>query len=74
MFKMFAIMCVLVWPDDVMTSQLECNQYWEENDQVYATREICDEAAEKKFYATMEGFRQLEAPFERIIIGCDQTE
>ena len=73
MFKMFAIMCILVWPDDVMTSQLECNTYWEDTGAVYDTREICDAAAEEKFYATMSGFAQLEAPFERIIIGCEQA-
>ena len=73
MFKMFAVLCVLVWPDDVMTSELQCTTWYEQDGRTFATRKICEEAAEKKLVITLNEFEELKIDFQSILTGCEPT-
>ena len=53
MFKMFAILCVLVWPDDVMTSELKCSTHYEDPPRQFDTLAQCDQASNNKHKITI---------------------
>ena len=72
MFKMFAIMCILVWPDDVMTSELKCTTHYEDPPRTFATIDKCNTAAYDKLETTVQGFEKLGVDFESIQVGCEK--
>ena len=74
MFKMFAIMCVLVWPEDVMTSELQCTRLYEDPPRQFATVSECDRAAYAKLVATVDVFDQTGTDFQSIQVGCESIE
>ena len=41
MFKIFAVLCTLVYPDDTMTSKLDCNTFYEDINRTFRTEEVC---------------------------------
>ena len=72
MFKMFAILCVLVWPDDVMTSELQCTTHYENPPRHFATTSQCDVAAREKLDKTISIFEMAGEDFESIQVGCEK--
>ena len=72
MFKMFAILCVLVWPDDVMTSELKCTTHYEDPPRQFATLEQCDQAAYDKLLMTINVFEQTRTDYKTIQTGCQK--
>jgi hypothetical protein len=72
MFKMFAIMCILVWPDNVMTSELKCTTHYEDPPRTFATIDECNTAGYDKLETTVNGFEQLGVDFESIQVGCEK--
>ena len=74
MFKMFAIMCILVWPDDVMTSELQCTTHYEDPPRQFVTIDQCNEAAYDKLEMTIDTFEQIKVDFESIQVGCVSSD
>ena len=68
MFKMFAIMCILV------NGQPQCTQYNDSYQQTFANKIACEQAASERFYTMMDGFIKYDIPFESIVIGCKSQE
>ena len=71
MFKMVAIVCILIWPDDVMTSQLECNTFYENPPREFASLDICNEEAYNKLEKTVNGFQEMKVDFESLQVYCE---
>ena len=71
MFKMFAILCVLVWPDDVMTSELKCTTHYEDPPRQFLTIQECDQAAYDKLVFTINVFEQTKTDYKTIQVGCE---
>ena len=74
MFKMFAILCVLVWPDDVMTSELKCTTHYEDPPRQFVTMQECDEAAYDKLLFTINVFEQTKTDYKTIQTGCKKID
>ena len=74
MFKMFAILCVLVWPDDVMTSELKCTTHYEDPPRQFVTMQECDEAAYDKLVFTINVFEQTKTDYKTIQTGCKRID
>ncbi len=74
MFKMFAILCVLVWPDDVMTSELKCTTHYEDPPRQFVTMQECNRAAYDKLEMTLQVFEAGGVDFESMNIGCEAVE
>ena len=74
MFKMFAIMCILAWPDDVMTSELKCTTHYEDPPRQFSTIEECNTAAYDKLENTVKVFEQGKLDFESIQVACLSSE
>jgi hypothetical protein len=70
MFKMFAILCVLVWPDDVMTSELKCTTHYEDPPRQFDTLAQCNQAAYDKLEMTINVFEQTKTDYYTIQTGC----
>ena len=74
MYEMFAIMCMLSWPDDTMQSRLDCTTYYEDPPKLYNTNKECDDAAYSKLQQTVDGFYEMRVDFESIQVGCDKID
>ena len=74
MFKMFAILCVLVWPDDVMTSELQCTTHYEDPPRQFLTMQECDQAAYDKLVFTINVFEQTKTDYKTIQTGCKKID
>tara|TARA_B100001175_G_scaffold294792_1_gene282341 strand:+ start:83 stop:295 length:213 start_codon:yes stop_codon:yes gene_type:complete len=68
MFKMFAIICLLV------NGEPQCTQYSDSHMQIFDNKIACEQAASARFYEMMDGFIQYNIPFEQITIGCEGSE
>ena len=71
MFKMMAVMCILVWPDGSMQSKLECTTYYESDKRTFLTVESCETAALKKLEMTLAGMDSYGADYKSITVGCE---
>ena len=71
MFEMIAIMCILVWPDDVMTSKLKCTTHYEDPPREFVTVTKCEEAAYEKLEMTLAVFEERRVNFESFQIRCE---
>ena len=72
MFKMFAILCVLAWPDDIMTSELKCTTHYENPPRQFSTIDECNVAAYDKLETTMQVFEAGGVDFESMQVGCEK--
>ena len=72
MFKMFAILCVLAWPDNVMTSELKCTTHYENPPRQFSTIDECNVAAYDKLETTMQVFEAGGVDFESMQVGCEK--
>ena len=72
MFKMFAVLCILIWPDDIMTSEHQCTTHYEDPIRTFSTRSECDAAAYDKLVYTIDLFQQNKTDFQHIEIGCEK--
>ena len=68
MYKLFAIMCILV------NGELQCTSYDDSQKQVFKTLQECDKHASYRFYTMMEGFDRMGVPWEVVEIGCKGGE
>ena len=50
----------------------ECTTYHENTKQIFDTQQLCEQAAEIKFYEMTDTFIQMDIPFESIVIGCEK--
>lgn len=73
MFKMFAIICILV-QDPLGIERQDCNVFYETNNTVYETETQCLEKAEAKAYEMVNGFATLNLPFDSMQFGCTDKE
>lgn len=71
---MLAMLCTLAWPDDVMTSELQCRVFKEDPPRVYQSRVQCDRAARQKLTDTLAQFESMDVEFESLQIGCEPSE
>ena len=74
MFKMFAVLCILVYPEDNMVGMMECKIYYEDDNRIYSQLTDCETAAEVKAKTTIDGLVAFNAPFESIEVGCEKIE
>ena len=74
MFKMIAVMCILVWPDDVMTSELKCTTHYEDPPRTFITEKQCEQAAYDKLEMTLAVFEQANIDWETFKISCEGVE
>lgn len=74
MFKMFAIMCFVVWTEDGATTELQCTRLYEDPPRQFTTMRECDSAAQDKLVATLEIFEQTGTHYDSIQVGCESTE
>ena len=72
MFKMFAILCILTWPDGVMTSELKCTAHYENPPRQFSTIDECNVAAYDKLETTMQMFETGGVDFESMQVGCEK--
>ena len=72
MFKMMAVMCILVWPDYTMESKLECTTYYETDGRTFSTIESCETAALAKLEMTLAGMNEYNADYQSITVGCEK--
>ena len=70
MFEMFAVICMLSWPDDTMRSQLDCSTFYEDPPAKYSTRNECEEKAYDKLAETIKRFDEMKVEFQSIQVGC----
>jgi hypothetical protein len=68
MFKMFAIMCILV------NGEPQCTYYNDALQQTFDDRIVCEEAAGARFYEMMAVFEHYGVPYEEIKIGCEEID
>ncbi len=68
MFKMFAIICLLV------NGEPQCTQYSDSYQQTFDKQIHCEQAAGDRFYEMMDGFIKYNIPFEEITIGCEGSQ
>jgi len=68
MFKMFAIMCILI------NGQPQCTEYSDSMQQTFADQISCEQMASTRFYEMMDGFIAYNIPFEEIVVGCKKEE
>lgn len=68
MFKLFAIMCLLV------NGEVQCQAYDDSDRQIFDELYKCEQQAEYRFYGMMDYFTAYRIPYERIIVGCDEVE
>jgi len=66
MFKMIAVMCILVNGEPV------CTTYEHNSQQEFATAELCDKKAGSHFYEMMDSFIKSDIPFETVAVGCEK--
>ena len=71
---MFAILCVLVWPDDVMTSELKCTTHYEDPPRQFVTMQECDRAAYDKLVMTINVFEHTKTDYKTIQVGCEKID
>ena len=72
MFEMFAIMCLTSWPDDTMTSVVNCTTYYEDPPKIYRTVDECNLASYIKLEETISGFYEMRVDFKSIQVGCNK--
>ena len=72
MFKIFAVLCHLVYPDEHMGSELQCARYYESNNRIFQEITICEQEAYKKIITTMEEFEQKDFDYQTITTGCEK--
>tara|TARA_Y100001970_G_scaffold144863_1_gene177917 strand:- start:352 stop:573 length:222 start_codon:yes stop_codon:yes gene_type:complete len=72
MFKIFAVLCVLVYPDDTMSSKMECTTYYEDINRTFRSEAICFEEAQAKLETTMRIFEESKFDYESIMTGCEK--
>jgi hypothetical protein len=68
MYKLFATMCFLV------NGAVECTDYDDSDQKIYQELAKCEEMAEYRFYGLTAVFSQYDQPYERIEMGCKQSE
>ena len=73
MFKVFAIICILV-QDPLGIERQDCNVFYEVNNTVYETETECLAKAEAKAHEMVNGFTTLNLPFEAMQFGCTDKE
>jgi len=74
MFKMFAVMCLIVYPDDTMSEKLQCTTYYEKPEREFITIQECDQAAYIKIATTIQGFEQLGVDYKSLQVGCGKVK
>ena len=74
MFKMIAVMCILVWPDDVMTSELKCTTHYEDPPRTFISQHACELAAYDKLEFTLDVFAQANVDYESFQIHCEGSQ
>ena len=67
MYKLFAIMCILV------NGESQCTVYNDTQQGEFKDVITCEQQAEYRFYTMMDGFAQYNIPFEKIIVGCEKS-
>ena len=72
MFKMFAILCHLVYPDEHMGTELECHRFYDSNNRIFKELTVCEQEAYKKIVTTMEQFEESKFDYETITTGCEK--
>ena len=72
MFEMFAIMCMLSYPDETMNSQLDCTTFYEDPPKIYKTIDECNLRAYEKTADTLQQFHDLGIDFKSIQVGCNK--
>ena len=68
MFKMFAIMCILV------NGTTECTLYNDRQDLSFPDAITCEQAAGDRFHEMMDQFLKYDIPFETIEVGCNNVD
>ena len=61
-------MCFLV------NGAVECTDYDDSDQKIYQELAKCEEMAEYRFYGLTAVFSQYDQPYERIEMGCKQSE
>ena len=73
MFKVFAIICILV-QDPLGIERQDCNVFYETNNTVYETETQCLEKAEAKAYEMVHVVVRMHLLFEARQFGCTDKE
>jgi len=68
MYKLFMAMCILV------NGEIQCTDYDDSDNMIYKTLNECERDAEYRFYGLTDVFRTYGQPYEKIEIGCKETE
>ena len=68
MYKLFAIICVLV------NGELDCTLYDDSENQVFQTLARCNQQAEYRFYGMAEVFGAYQIPYDSMEVGCKEIE
>ena len=66
MWKLFAIICVLV------NGELQCTNYDDSEKQVFKSLQECDAQASYRFYGMAEIFDAYNIPYDQMEVGCKQ--
>jgi hypothetical protein len=61
-------MCFLV------NGVVECTDYNDSNQKIYMTLAECERDAEYRFYGLTDVFTLYQQPYEKIIIGCQESK
>ena len=72
MFEIVAVICMLAWPDDVMTSELVCERYTDTLTPKYAVLSECETRAYQRLEETVQAFDESDADWETITVQCDR--
>ena len=67
-------MCILAWPDDIMTSQTQCTTLYEAPIRTFSTIEACNKSAHDKAEMTIKMFVEGGVGFESIQVGCEKIQ
>ena len=68
MYKLFAIICILV------NGELQCTDYDDSEKQVFKSLQECDAQASYRFYGMAEIFEAYNIPYDQMEVGCKQEE
>ena len=74
MFKIFAVLCTLVHPDDTGVSKLQCHTFYEDINRTFRKEQVCLEEAQAKIETTMRIFEERGLDFQSIMFGCEEIE
>ena len=72
MYKIVAILCVLVWPDDTMDSQLQCTRHYESVHRSFTSLTVCEQEALAKQQTTIKGFAEWRVDYESFTVYCEK--